>query len=240
MTAPTLIQSAPWWWEFTSTLAATVVGVIVGAVPAFLLARKSSRETLRRDAAGRKLQNQALTQRLLIKLLALIDVHGDLKRHLDQEFAKKGNTKLASFEPWQLVLPMTGNRVEDIPRFTADELTVLFGEGENELLQQLMLFQRRCSSAYVSFQEFCDRRAALDTMMPTPFQWDGNMASTHLTQEQVNRLKQYTVPLNTLIVSLRDHVEEDGNQATALAEKFSEFARVSLDRPNLTISPSRD
>jgi hypothetical protein len=172
--------------------------------------------------------------------LALIDLHGDLKRHLDQEFAKKGSPKRTAFEPWQLVLPMTGNRIEDIPTFDADELTVLFGEGENELMQQLMLFQRRCSSAYISFQEFCDRRAALEAMMPAPFQWDGNMASTHLTQEQVNRLKQYTVPMNSLIVSLRDHLAEDSNQAKALAQKFTEFAKVNLDRPHLTISLTRD
>jgi hypothetical protein len=133
---------------------------------------------------------------------------------------------------------MTGYRVEDIPSFAADELTVLFGEGEPELMQQLMLFQRRCSSSYVSFQEFCDRRAALEAMMPTPFQWHGNMASTHLTDEQVNRLKQYTVPLNSLILSLRDHVSEDWSQAQSVADRLTAFARVILEQPKLTISAS--
>src|SRR4051812_42894073 len=121
---------------------------------------------------------QGLTQRLVVKLLALIDMLGDLKRHLDEEFAKEGSSGRATFEPWQLVLPMAGHGLENLPSFAADELTVLFGQGEYELMQQMMLFERRCWSAYVSFQEFCERRTALEAIMPAPFKWEGNMAST--------------------------------------------------------------
>ena len=84
---------------------------------------------------------------------------------------------------------MAGHRVEDLAAFAVEELTVLFIHGEYELMQELMLFQRRCSSSYVSFQEFCDRRVALEAAMPAPIRWEGNMASSLLTKEQVNQLK---------------------------------------------------
>jgi gas vesicle protein len=233
-------DGAPWWWDSASTVAAAIVGALIGAVPAFLLAKKSAKEILRRDAAKRAMDERGLTQRLVVKLLAIIDALGDLKRHIDEEFSKEGTAERSSFEPWQLVLPMAGQRVEDVPRFTSDELTVLFSEGEYELMQELMLFQRRCASSYVSFQEFCDRRAALETVMPAPISWDGNMARTLLTEEQANRLKQHTIPLNSLILSLRDHLTEDMALALSVAEKVTAFARIKLNQPKLTISAKRE
>lgn len=226
--------------EFWSAILGAIVGAIAGAVPAYILAEKSSREMLKRDAETRKLQKQALTQRVVVKLLTLIDVLGDLKRHIDEEFAKAGTTGRETFEPWQLVLPMSGHSVENVPGFSPDELTVLFGESEYALMQKLMLFQRRCASSYVSFQEFCDRRAVLEASMPIPTKWEGHMAITHLTEEQINKLKQFTIPLNTLILSLREHISQDWQDAAGLAADLTKFAREILEQPTLTIAAPED
>jgi len=226
--------------EFWAAIAGAIVGALVGAIPAFFLAERNSRKLLERDAKSRKLQRQGLTQRLVVKLLVFMDMLGDLKRHLDEEFAKKDSPGRTTFEPWQLILPMSGQGSSNLPAFTADELEVLFEMREYDLMQQLMLFERRCSSAYANFKEFCDRRDALQSIMPTPVKWDGDIATTLMTEEQINHMKQYTIPLNTLILGLREHMAENWTQAETLAEELTAFARTMLEQPSLTIIASRE
>lgn len=230
----------PWWWDSASTITAAIIGALIGAIPAFLLANRSSREILARDATARNLANQAVVQRIVIKLLALLDVLGDLRRHFNESFAKAETAERTTFEPWQLVLPVTGQSANDVPTFSADELAVMFSAGESKLMQQMMLFQRRCASAYVSFATYCEKRSALEAMLPAPVGWQGNMGTMLLTAEQVNRFRPYTIPLNTLLLSLRDHLEEDWKLGLSLADQFTTFARIHLQRPNLAISLPED
>lgn len=132
----------------TSDLVPAVVGGVIGAlaggIPAWLLARRSSNESLRRDQESRTEAQLAAAFRIYTKLSmmvndlasTLIQIEEMLKRPVDPRDESPTQRKVSAF---------AGSSVDSEP-FTAEELAVLVAANETDYLTDLELFGRRYSA----------------------------------------------------------------------------------------------
>lgn len=230
-----LAADGPEWWDLVPALLGAIVGSATGAVPAFILARRSAKEVLNRDTVARKEASKAAAFRLSVKLLAIVDEVGTLREYVSEKLAVGKLPDRKHMEPFQLVPAQIGTSDHDIVKFDADELAVLFEAGQSELMQKLTLLQRRATSTNVSFRAYCDRREAWREIAPTPDSFDGTLGSTTVSKKEMMRLKVHMIPMNDLITSIAERLEEDWRLANEVMGEFSKVARTILDRPNFEI-----
>lgn len=223
------------WWQLISALAGTVVGALVGAIPAFILAKRSAKEVLDRDAAARAEANKSAIFRVSTKLLLIIDTTSDLRTFLLDALSKKDDPGREHMEPWQLVPARTGDSEHDAPSFDPDELAVFFADGEYEFMQKLVLLERRARSIIATFKSYCTRREDMRDKAPTPSEYEGSLGKTWITPEERARLMIYTIPLNDLIEGMEAHLDEDWRLIKEVIDGFNVIARRHLKMPGFTI-----
>ncbi len=228
------------WWDLVPALLGAIVGSATGAIPVFILARRSANELLARDATARKEAAKAAMIRLSVKLLTINDEIGNLREYVRHWLGTKDQPGREKMEPFQLVPPMMGPSDQDIVTLEAEELAVLFGGGHYELMQKLMLLQRRAASINVSFRAYCIRREAWKDIAPTPEDFQGSLGRARITKEQELKLKMHTVPLNDLIISISKHLEEDWRLLNEVTKEFTKAARPILEMPGFTIASTAD
>jgi hypothetical protein len=226
------------WWDLVPALAGAIVGAIAAAVPAFLLARRSAKEVLARDAVQREEATKALVFSMAVKLLVLYDAAADLRRYLNEWLSPRGDPQREKMEPWQRVPPRLGD-LQDAPEFTPDELAVIFADKQYALMQSMMLLQRRTASSKLSFQGYSQRREELKALAPTPQAYSGSIGQTWISPEKLLELKRHTIPLNDLLLGLQAAVEEDWRLSREVIDSFTTLARRHLKMPGFTIQ-SRD
>jgi hypothetical protein len=229
-------SQAPWWFDPASNFFAVVLGAIIGGVISFVLSRRASKEVLDRDAAARSDQRKAAVFRLSVSLIVTVGVLGTLRAHLKEQLSKAGDPAFRQRELWELVKPMAAAASDEIPTFDIEGLSILFEDNELDLMQQLILFRRRCAADQLAFIDFCHRRADLAERLPAPVLIKGNIASVRPSPEQVLALKPFTIPLNNLLEGLSKNLETDWRMAMELSEKFTLVARKHLAMPGLTLA----
>lgn len=236
----TLGQQGYQWWDLVPALGGAVVGALIGAIPTFVLARKSANDVLRRDEAARTEASKAAIYRVSAKLLLIVDTILDLRRFIRAALERKNEPGRENMEPWQHVPARTGDSEHDAVVFDPDELALFLADQQYEFMQQLMLLERRARSVMSSFNTYCVRREAFREIAPIPTEYDGSLGRSHVTPEELARLKIYTIPLNTLVTGIASHLEEDWRLISEVIEKFNEIARRHLQQPGFTMGLEED
>lgn len=206
--------------DMSSAIVGGLIGALAGGIPAWALAKHQSNETLRRNREQRVENQKALAFSVVVKLLHIINSTVSLSNHVKSCLALRNDPARAHMEPWQVLVPMIGHTDEGSIRFTADEMGVFAAANEYDLMQDMMLLAVRHSSSLSTFKEYCVMRNELRAHWPKPEGFDGQIALGSLTQDEVNGLKIYTIPLNSVVVGLDAGLEEDGRLARTVAERF--------------------
>src|SRR5262249_14740138 len=123
--------------NLTSALLGAIVGSLLSAVPAYLLAIRASRETLKLNQVSRDEQRKASTFRALVKLVIVINRIGSLHRHIEGSISQAEKMGPASLKLWQKLEPMTGF-AEDAVRFDADDLVAFVAADEFSFVTDLL------------------------------------------------------------------------------------------------------
>lgn len=219
----------------SEALWASVIGALVGsataAIPAYLLARKTSVETLERDRISRSEAQRLATLRAFIKIQRIVNgietLHRGIEGMIEQANAKGHRGWL-----WQKVMPMTGF-TSDLVRFEADEVLV-FVSRDAEYLNDLLLAAERYNALQSSFVTYGERRTLLTDQLPVQ-QMQGQQGTTNLTPEEAARFQPKVVELESLVEQLRAMALSDYIQTLSLAERFGPKARNYLDDPTFPV-----
>ena len=146
------------YWDLVPAVVGGVIGALAGGIPAWLLAKRQSDETLRRDREQRVENQKALAFSVAVKLLNIINSTISLSNHVKSCLALRDNPNRVHMEPWQVLVPMIGHTDEGSIRFAAEEMGVFAAANEYDLMQDMMLLAVRHSSTLATFQEYCVMR----------------------------------------------------------------------------------
>jgi hypothetical protein len=211
-----LIESS----EMTSAIVGGLIGALAGGIPAWLLAKRQSNETLRQDREQRVDNQKALAFSVVVKLLHVIDSTISLSNHVKSCMALRNDPARGHMEPWQVLVPMIGHTDEGSIRFTSEEMAVFAAANEYDFMQDMMLLAVRHSSSLATFKEYCVMRNEFREIGPRPADFDGQIGGGWLTPEQVDSFKPYTIPMNNIVVGLDAGLDEDVRLARTVVERF--------------------
>jgi hypothetical protein len=222
------------YWELVPAIVGGVIGALAGGVPAWLIAKSQSDETLRRDSAERREAEKALAFRVCVKLLTIINSTISLRSHVKGCAALRsipGNEKM---ELWQVLVPMIGHTDEGSIRFDAEEMAVFAAAKEHDFMQDALLLAQRHASSLASFQEYCKRREEFLVLAPRPEEYSGQLGSAMLTYDQILKMKPFTLPLNNIVAGLLTGLEEDLRLARKVSLAFGPIVKKRFADPNFT------
>lgn len=208
------------YWDLVPAIVGGVIGALAGGIPAWLLAKRQSDETLRRDAEQRIDGQKALAFSTTVKLLHIINSTISLSNHVKSCLALRDDPTRAHMEPWQVLIPMIGHTDEGAIRFTSAEMAVFAAAGEYDFMQDMMLLAVRHASSLATFQEYCKMRNEFRSVGPKPEAFEGQIGSITLTLEEVNGFKPYTIPLNNVALGLDAGLDEDVSLSRKVAARF--------------------
>lgn len=208
------------YWDLVPAVVGGVIGALAGGIPAWLLAKRQSDETLRRDREQRVENQKALAFSVVVKLLHIINSTVSLNNHLKSCLALRDDPAHAHMEPWQVLVPMIGHTDEGSIRFTAEEMAVFAAANEYDFMQDMMLLAVRHSSSLATFHEYCVMRNEFRTIGPKPTDFNGQIGGGWLSPEEVDSFKPYTIPMNNVVVGLEAALDEDERLARSVAERF--------------------
>lgn len=147
--------------DFVVPLASAVVGALLAYVPAAHLARKSGKEMLERDAQLRREGELTEARRAFVKLTLLANGLGSYREQLEGMSAKAvadGNGQMAL---WERYSTFAGVDDEPLILFSADELAPFIAAGRPDLVDALLLLQRRYAAVLQSLRSFARMKADL-------------------------------------------------------------------------------
>lgn len=234
MSLAAALQSADWWDLVPATLGA-LVGAAAASVPAWLLAKRTSKEALARDRTTRREQQTAASIGALVKLIEIVNGVSDLCRMVEEQIAESEKAGHGDKQLWQRVFGIIGLRDDQI-RFEADELAVLVAAREFDYLPRLMLVAARYATLVAGFQDYTARRRELLDQIPARMK--GNVGTIILTDEENARYAPRAVELEMQITDLRATAAKDRTEAIAVAEQFGPRIKKQLglaDFPLLAI-----
>ncbi len=208
------------YWDLVPAVIGGIIGALAGGIPAWLLAKRQSDETLRRDREQRNENQKALAFSVVVKLLHIINSTVSLSNHVHSCLALRADPDHAHMEPWQVLVPMIGHTDEGAIRFTSGEMAVFSAANEYDFMQDMLLLAARNSSSLATFQEYCVMRNEFRKIGPKPADFDGQIGGGWLTPEEVDSLKPYTIPMNNIVVGLERGLDEDEKLARTVAERF--------------------
>lgn len=208
------------YWDLVPAIVGGVIGALAGGIPAWLLAKRQSDETLRRDATQRTENQKALAFSASVKLLHIVNSTISLSNHVKMCMAMRKNPKFAHMEPWQALVPMIGHTDDDSIRFTSEEMAVFAAAGEYDFMQDMMLLAVRNASSLATFKKYCEMRDEFRSIGPKPDAFDGQIGTATLTHQEADGYKPYTIPLNNVAVSLDAGLDNDLELARSVTAQF--------------------
>lgn len=125
-----------------------------------------------------------------------------------------------NMQPWQVLIPQIGHTDEAEIRFSPEEMAIFAKAQEHDYMLDLMLLALRNATSLETFRQYCMMRKEFQAIGPKPVSFNGQIGSAWLTTEQVEGLKQYTIPLNNVADGLEAGLEKDVNLVRTVTERF--------------------
>lgn len=191
------LEPGSWANWFSGSMSALAVGVALAAYPiGNWQKRKNDRQ---RDAE--------IGRGIGWKILTLLNQNADIDRHIKRSLANREPTyppgmKFALVRP----LGMPDRRPQELNQSETD---LLLKSKSANLLMELELCFSRYSSIVFSMNEYKTRHETLYELMPPPVANEGMRFTHNLTLEELNRVRPYTLMLESLLESMISLMEEN-------------------------------
>jgi hypothetical protein len=204
------------------TFASTILGAVIAAVFSWLLARRTSKETLARDAEQRVEAKLGLALQAMVKLKAIIDNTGTTQRMLATALS---SAPIQGARPWQCVEPLIGHPGDYLIEFSASELALFMEAGRADIAEHMQMLARKNAVSGAVIKVYNERRVELTTKMPPPAHVEGTHGTTELTQEQYLAVARDMAALDSLINQLIPALAEDLSVGLRVAAEFGPALR---------------
>ncbi len=208
------------YWDLVPAIVGGIIGAFAGGVPAWLLAKRQSDETLKRNNEQRVETEKALAFSAGVKLLNIATSIVSLNNHVKMCMAIRQQPGSENMQPWQVLFPQIGHTDEAEVRFSPEEMAIFVKAQEHAYMLDLMLLAQRNAASLEGFRQYCIMRKEFQPIGPKPAIFNGQIGSAWVTAEQEESLKQYTIPLNNVAEGLEAGLEKDVSLARTVTERF--------------------
>ena len=183
--------------EMTAALLGAVIGGIISAIVTFLVQAQAIAERKLSEQDKLNADNAAKVMRFYSGYSQMAASYGGLVRHIEAAFWDFGSHVE---EPWQCVQAAVGVPIPD-RFFEVEDLAILYGIGEFELVGRLNLIQNRILVSLHAFQKFSDLRNELSDLIPANFM-DGSLGTGALPIENKPFMDKKEAVLNLLLYEI--------------------------------------
>jgi len=216
--------SPPDWWNIGFTGGAAILGAIIGAGIAFLIARQTARENRDAIQSARRQTEEAATLRLIVKWMELVNSIAGY--HFNMERTIKAGTEDAGDAPvetWMVLLPQIGKPQE--VHIDPDELIAFTRSREFDFVTELLRLCSRHNSAIYGVEAYGNRREALMAMI-TPEIMDQIVSGGAWQHAELRPLMPYILPIRMLA----DQIREEAKSLYADAIKLQPSFRPTIQK----------
>ena len=197
------------WSGAPASIVGGVIGAIAGGVPAWLIARSQSRETLKRDREERTRQEKALAFSAQVKLFIIVNSTIHDWAHVHRSLGELADPRSAHMEPWQVVMPLVGQAGEQNIAMTPEELAFFLAAGENDFMHTILLLAQRHSAGQAAMKEYQVQRERMLELVPPPDEMEGLLGKAMITEEELRRLRPRGAALNSLVKQIADGLNDN-------------------------------
>lgn len=188
-----------------ATLLAGFGGAVLGsglsAVVSFIQAKRTSAETLRRDAESRRAEQKSYVLRLTVKASVVLSDVIAIRKTIDQSLSNANDRNLTSEPLWKRVLPMIGSH----QTFDIDpaELSPLIAAKDNNLVQASVTLFMQHRNLVEAIKVYAEKRDKVKSIVTNHFEEDRGVIKSGLTQAQASALMPLEVELESIITHIR-------------------------------------
>lgn len=211
------------WWDLVPAIVGGVIGALAGGIPAWLLARRASKETAEREQISREEQQIALLFRLHAKLgiilndlsSTLLQIREMLDRPLPSGHPAPNQGKISAF---------AGKHSDPDVTFKPDELSVLLAYDEADFLTDLDLLGRRYAAILSSLETYSQLKSELHSFLGNQENvsfGDDYTFSTPLKGASASNALTKMATLESLITTLIARIEGDLGTTVELVERWT-------------------
>jgi gas vesicle protein len=225
------LEAAMNWWDLVPAMVGAVVGALAAGVPAYLIANKQSKETLKRDTAERLRRDKLAANRVFSKLSQITNEILDLRVQI--EAMLKREIKSGDSFPNQRRISVIVGHGEDTINFDADELSIFVSKADGDLINDLELLRRRRNALMVQLAEFRQRKIAHAALLSEATEIsfaESGIATMRMQSEKYPKIQFEEAQIESLITPVIDAVREESRTCILVAEKFN--AAVARLFPN--------
>jgi len=211
--------------EFFVQASATVLGAVIAAIVAFVLARQSNTAIEKRDAHQRKQSQKSALLRLQTRASILASDVASTMKVIDIMLAEANAAGRTGWPKHARITSIIGS-FETI-EFPIEELEPLVEAKEFDLIQGLVEISMRHKEFSTAISTYSQLRLDLKNKV-TISRSDGNVLSAELSQTQLQQLQPYLIELETLIdqaISMGRGIEK---RANSLVQGIGPAARKFL------------
>ncbi len=224
--------AGPDWWTVGFTGAATIIGALIGASIAYVVARETAKQNAEAARTARRELEIAATLRAAFKLLQLVNEAGGYSRLAEQGIAE--NRKLVSDpnpETWLLMAALTSRATE--LHIDADDLIAFMHAREFPFATKFLFLVSRFNSMTHGVDFYSRRREELMAMITPVGEMRGLVGD--ISQEEKQRLAPYIAAVADLAEQARADIKSVNDLALSVLDEFGPIARKYFDDPNFPI-----
>ena len=210
------------WWDLVPAIVGGIIGALAGGIPAWLLARRASREALERDRLNREEVELVQVFRVHTKLgimvndltSTLLQIREMLARSYDPRDESPTQRRISAF---------AGKNFKTEAAFAPDELAIFMSAARPEYLTELDLFSRRYFADMEILDTYGRLKAELHDLVSDSDELrfgEGDRVSTSTVGRLANKLRMKARTLESIIVPCIAMMERDARNGINLAEKF--------------------
>lgn len=211
------------WWSLASAIIGGVIGSFAGGIPAWLLARRASREASKNERERQAELDQTAWFRIFVKLSTIANGLLSTLIQIDEMLTTSLVDEHDEAPTQRRVLAFAGLNSRDAVTFHADELQVLMKADEADYLSDLELLAQRHLAILLALEEYGRRKAKLHDFLTsvegTSFGPKDTM-STHLIGANAIRARAEARALESIIAPAVEFLRRDSKFAIKLGEQF--------------------
>lgn len=226
------------YWDLVPAIVGGVIGALAGGIPAWLLAKRQSDETLKRDKQERLDQEKTAASRVFVKLSILANSILSLKKQIDDMDERAERDGRSDMRLFERVSPIVGLDIEKPVEFTAEDLSMFVAAKRVDYVDDLLLLARRQAAIVGGLREYGRLKVEhyyLHVSKGVTTRAEDGVSTTRLrvSAEDANFLRVKGEELDIYLRALRAQLDEYAEQARRVANEYGNIVRTYFDDASL-------
>lgn len=206
-----------------------MIGAVIGGAISLLLAKQSSKETVKRDAAAKRERQRAEAFRSLLNAQHIYSDLVGIQSLIHESLNQANEAGMVSMPNWTKVVAPVGV-FERIPIDTND-LVIFMEAKEPDVINDLREISMQHATVCTAMKLYADLRTQLKDHMVVE-ETKGNVHSSMLTADELKRLSPRFLEMESLLTSVTSRLPGYISKAKSVVTHIPHVTRKFLNDPN--------